>query len=339
MGWSPWIQAPAYEFLSTRTELLPHVVKEYFSDPDGVHGPYDGYVSIKAAADAMLPALRAGAERVFGSGLSSVQMDKHLVTSPSWTRQLTHVVVELSQAYYTFDCTPGWLGSVGGWSGYQGDRDTFPDALAALTEGIDYSVIPGTTDYVEYESGDPNALLGWVDWNAPVLYGEPYAADALHQVVPHRFGALLPALDLSAYNENTVPWKGFAAYGAGMSLVVDVLGQTPAADDSEGPVTVPLGALGTTLTWTMLLQPNTLGPLDPLTVEMAMGTSANFSYQMELGPSTRPRMAFRMPRYRYWQPRAAYRRQVQRNDGLGRSVTRARSTSSVQKSNRARGYS
>jgi len=46
---------------------------------------------------------------------------------------------------------------------------------------------------------------------------------------------------------------------------------------------------------------------------------------------------FRTPRYRVWLPDSPLR-QVQRDDGLGRSVARGRGGTSVQASLRQRGY-
>jgi hypothetical protein len=60
-----------------------------------------------------------------------------------------------------------------------------------------------------------------------------------------------------------------------------------------------------------------------------------------LGLTAKPKLFVQRPRWRYWIPGPStppFLRQIQRNDGLGRSVWRARGASSVQGSNRVIGH-
>jgi hypothetical protein len=229
-------------------------------------------------------------------------------------------------------------------------RDWFPSPLRTMTEGVDYDVIPGKDPgsdddaYVEYESGD-NSLAGWQPWTVPVEY------QFRLQVGPNSSAPDPPNIPFRVAVA-PLPMSAWPAYGVGSQAAHLDTFPTPDYGTQDVPVLVP----SSVLQFALVFQPDTLNgwhptvtvaPPPPLSEFQAGSGVQGFVNPVAVrggGSSTPvitgPVMPFDTPRWRYWIPGdVAYPiRQRQRNDGLGRGVMRARSTSSVQSSVRQRGY-
>lgn len=191
-------------------------------------------------------------------------------------------------------------------------REQMPPAMDALTEDVDYAVRPGYAGweddaYVEY-ADDPNVWTGWTSQN---MQGQAY--------------------------ETANPSN--AATGT-MGMTIDT-----GYPDTEGADIGPFPGIGTAFaTWTSVTMVDIgpipdPGPVNTFTLAVMPEISAASNVAMVPFFPT-PRMVVILPAWRYWMPdtEPLPLRQKQRDDGLGRSVVRARSTHSIQRSVRQRGY-
>lgn len=236
-----------------------------------------------------------------------------------------------------------------GWETYQNYSPWF--GIGRLVEGVDYFPRPdrAPTDvdaYIEIESG-ANTIAGWQIPNIGIYWQPIYGY----------------------YNASDFPdWYDDQGFPNGSHLQVELVadltdapGGTPAMP-SLGSGTVIANSLDAVWgTWgtTMKTLSNVTDPgpassialycFDPNYVTRPMppptGSAVDSPYEVQGKAQflSRPRVNIATPRYRYWivgvDPVTPIPlRQVQRDDGLGRSVMRARGTHSVQKSIRQRGY-
>jgi hypothetical protein len=226
------------------------------------------------------------------------------------------------------------------------DRGWEPPELDALVEGTDYTYAPGTRNYAQYEDL-PNTFLGWSDQEYPYGYADPitYGLNALWSGSTQDVGG--NTLRLSIYEggfdktdhavdeghtlENaflTTPWPEH-----GGSVIANVSIAGPALEGGDSP-----GSSGTVIlnpaSWRFMLA--------ALPLEIPQWSSKYWYGQgSSLGLTAKPKLFVQRPRWRYWIPGPStppFLRQIQRNDGLGRSVWRARGASSVQGSNRVIGH-
>jgi len=211
-----------------------------------------------------------------------------------------------------------------------------PAALGALTLGVDYDVIPGRDPavdlyaYVDYDPATPPTVVGWTNtdihlfvagWaEAPggtvSVYFDPTAAypDMPYGPDPH-----------TGYNAY-MPW-----HRSPTGLEIATLAYDAGANTWPDPTVIPLDIPAGTTSWTISLR-DTLIESPPLGVD---GDNPRHWAWLR----TYPYALVDPGRYRYWKiGGAAPLRQVQRDDGLGRSVARARGGTSVQRSLRQRGY-
>jgi hypothetical protein len=215
---------------------------------------------------------------------------------------------------------------------------------------------------IEFESGS-GVMLGFVDWVAQMTcaasqnyniqtFGDPGSSTALItgdtsvpnvSVYSKAGNGIAPGLAPSA-----VP--GFLANDswpqAADGTLLTVFEDLPAlSDPSEITRNIPLAAMGSS-EFTLILVPD-LTPRASGEVHQPgiddLGPSFNIqNWRIDAGWFLRinngPQFRILPPRYRLWSSGTPPLRQVQRDDGLGRSVVRARSTHSVQFSLRQRGY-
>jgi hypothetical protein len=195
-------------------------------------------------------------------------------------------------------------------SGYETNRYYFPPALWDLTEGVDFSLIPGTSDYVEYQAGGVSVLSGWA--MPPILFTFPIVHTVDGDLVPGLAEFFLQTGSVTQPFPVDTP---FASYEPSDS-VLSVYPPDPGPVDQF---------------WltARLTERDSIPPF-----EYTGGATLGQIYASWSAPD----IYIILPPYRYWILGTPPLRQIQRDDGLGRSVMRARSTHSVQKSIRQRGY-
>ena len=227
-------------------------------------------------------------------------------------------------------------------------REWFPSMLDGLEYGVDYDVRPDRTGseddaYVEYESDGPNTLLGWRPWamrfeHSILADGTLNASPPDPPSIPIRFGIRAEPLADTSWQPYGVGDELFtlASFPGGPAGGYTNVG----AQDVDVTLPVPVDCLQLTLA----AQPATMAGAAPtLTVAdppPLAGQASVSQLAQTVTLTSAPSYAYQMPRWRYWIPGdVSYPiRQKQRNDGLGRGVVRARSTSSVQGSIRQRSY-
>ena len=189
--------------------------------------------------------------------------------------------------------------------GYSTYRDSYPEALWSLTEDVDFSLIPGTEDYVEYQDS-ASVLAGWDMPSMSVTY-DSQNPGSLAEFSIHSGPVTQPfpvGTPVHSYSSPT----GYSGYE--YMVLPD-----------PGPVEQ----------FWITVRDNTRDTIPPYGIAIhASGQAYGTWFSV-------PYIEVILPPYRYWIPDFPLR-QVQRDDGLGRSVMRARSTHSVQKSIRQRGY-
>lgn len=202
--------------------------------------------------------------------------------------------------------------------GWESRRDGKPAALDALTEGVDYAVIPGKDPwaddaYVEYETGVSNTLDGW-DLGTFTVTGHDFVQDV-------------------ASGAQTTG-KARALLGGG------AMGRTPYASLGEPVVDLSWREwdLGQE-TDGLQFQPPDPGPVEQLFYFVDVSTSGPPNTYASVSFVLKPIEArVSQPRWRYWIPGDLPLRQRQRDDGLGLSTARWRRGRSRQVSNRWKGY-
>jgi len=333
MGWSEWIQAP-----------------DYTTSPNSLNFPYYGVVQ-SSAVDSGFSGSPVNTATVV-AGLQSTATAGSSLRDPGGNTNIEANVSGTTQQNpdtggYHHNCEASFTQTVANISIPTADildyRDTYPALLGSLVEGVDFSVIPSTTDYVEYEAL-PTTLIGWQDWIVPLRYVETFNTDIAPQAATSRVAYCDPPITDWA---TIPPWQ---AYGVGTSLTTLTTAVGAPGDyvntggvltrDTTTDVTIPLSVMGNAAAVSLFMQPTHLGGGSvPGVVDVGGGPAGGPWDVTSILDHTAPiRYAFRLPRFRYWKLASPPLRQVQRDDGLGRSVVRARGTHSVQKSIRQRGY-
>lgn len=202
-----------------------------------------------------------------------------------------------------------------------------------LVYGVDYTEKPGYEDdshnvdaYVDYEPG-PNAPIKWT-WKTanPPQFCLEEAGTYFGDDADWQLSLILDdTIYAPAYGSSVTlgGWPGAGTVIASGDRFTTTHVDLSAPDDSA----VPLSAM------TFMVKLEMTDP--PAYDGRGFIDTAHFRLFV-------PRLAYQMPRYRYWipadGPTAIPMRQKQRNDGLARSTVRARGASSVQGSTRQCGY-
>ncbi|HEY8881947.1 MAG TPA: hypothetical protein VIM47_00955 [Dermatophilaceae bacterium] len=343
MTWSEWIQAP-----------------DYLTAPDALNAPYYGVMDSDATDYAHsggpvnTATVVAGLQTIAATGASPFD--------PGGNTNIRASVIGTTEQNpedfggYHHDCEVAFAQTVANLTiptaTILAARDAYPPTLSALTEGVDFTLIPDTSDFVEYEPTS-STLIGWQDWVVPLRCVETFNGMVVPQAAPVRVAYADPPITDWAFG-GIPPWQ---TYGAGTELatLTTALGApgdyvTTGVDwgvvsrDTTANVTIPLSVMGVAAAVSLFMQATHLGGgAVPGVVDVGGGPAGGiWGVESNLDHTVPMQYAYRMPRFRYWKitpaPSAIPLRQVQRDDGLGRSVVRARGTHSVQKSIRQRGY-
>lgn len=210
--------------------------------------------------------------------------------------------------------------------GWETNFEVYPAALWDLQEGVDFTIRPDRTYddpdcYVEYL---PGAAISFAGWRVPPM---TVHWQSLHDtnIVSGTGRVALVATDGRAE-----AWPG---YGAGQALA-----QYPLDNATSVNVPVPealVQDIGPAVTLVIQDSANHTFPPPPPTGNWVWSRQSSITQQ---AGATWPGAQGFMPPYRYWIPGLLPLRQVQRDDGLARSVVRATGGHSRQSSLRARGF-
>jgi hypothetical protein len=212
--------------------------------------------------------------------------------------------------------------------------DYNPPELAALTEGVDYTVRPDRTGseqdaFIEYEAGTPT-LDGWqvgVALTLTTVTGTNSPPHGTAHVLLLDPPPAVPAIP-SPFGSTTAGTPIVLDTGSGtviVSIIDGVQGATVGTSFELPPGPFALAAIPDDMT-------------DPLTVVTNEG-GTNYSFYNLATRQFGVAGLIAMPRWRYWIPDTLLPLRIrQRGDGLSIETTRIRNRASRQTTNRLRGF-
>jgi len=296
LGWSEWIQAPDYV-------TAPHslhepsygVMESSVSDYSYTDAPID----TAGAFAAQQVVAAAGAPPYNPGGGTNIQAGKSGVTEQN---------PELLGGYH-HDCEFNVTKTVANLTipttTILAARDAYPPTLSALTEGVDFTLIPSTSDYVEYEDA-PSTLVGWQDWVVPFRYQEYFNDVVVPQAVQSRITYAEPPIPDWAAGD-IPPWElptsrstlaiitiepgylsDYTATGVDYGVVTR---------DTTTDVTIPLSDMGVVAAVSLCMEPNN----DVSSIDVGGGPGGgDWGVSSILDHTVPMQYAYRMPRFRYW---------------------------------------
>lgn len=227
-------------------------------------------------------------------------------TNNSGTLDSTALVTRLVQSTVTFDCTF-----------CDDELDDFPPLLDTLVEGVDYELIPGTSDYVEYESST-TTFLGWADKLVTFSGTSGGQRNGSTGDVPFLTDITVPDFNINLFvfaPPETLYWPAWAP-GSALDVVTITGLLSPFLSGFSQDETVPFSAI-TDETFVVALQPDFLNttpfPLTNLTMPTTNPGFADF-VQEELAVTVGVhseafgegfgalQALYALPRFRYYIP-------------------------------------